>query len=495
MVGGEADLERSSHSSPPTMSLLHDGPAELVALVFDSLSLRELILASHVCRSWRTIARAHPIFYGEARLVARRPLTAELPEVQLFMARISTVCGPVAVTALVYTLTSVVDDLVLPALSTHMHRIKSLRVSLPEEYSIPFRRVLDQPAPALRRFMLEHYRGALAMVMPIGTWALPESQPALPVPRYELTEIPALQGVRDLRMCLPWYCGNVDLKTIFTLFPNVRHLDLERVMPGSLLVPGLEMADHRRSVLLQQLEPLGTRLETIASSLQSLIVEDPSPSALASLQVSNIPVVTVTTIDRFSSDILNEALRPFSNFRASVKGGLITCTSFDRPERVYKATSTASRIVFDVFLSSLSTLPPLVAFSVEMDPIEGEISVTIPLPFVEHLHLVSHTRLKRSRGALPPLFRCDNLSVVVLQFQTKSAYTYRGIADYLECTLTTTDWSAITVVLHNIATVGARPPSVLPRIVTWEDVADEEEYAWLNECVKRCARTNELLSY
>ncbi|KZV81272.1 hypothetical protein EXIGLDRAFT_779886, partial [Exidia glandulosa HHB12029] len=50
------------------MSFLRDTPAELIALIFDNFSLREIILASHVCQSWRLIARTHPVFYGAARL-------------------------------------------------------------------------------------------------------------------------------------------------------------------------------------------------------------------------------------------------------------------------------------------------------------------------------------------------------------------------------------------------------------------------------------------
>ncbi|KZV86491.1 hypothetical protein EXIGLDRAFT_840691, partial [Exidia glandulosa HHB12029] len=302
--------------------------------------------------------------------------------------------------------------------------------------------------------MLEHYRGsgappASALVIPNGTWAL--SEPTDWAPQYELTEIPALRGVETVRISFPWYYGNVDLETFLTVFPNVRHLDLERVTHTMREF----RIGTRRSVLLRQSHPLSARHAAIASPLQSLVIEDPSPSSLRALQVANIPVVSLTTTDGYYSDILEEVLRPCSNFRASLMGSLITCTSPGRPGRVYKAVPTPFQTTgpsVDLFFSNLSTLPPLVALSANLDNTARQFGATVPLPFVEQLHLVLNTPLKRSRDGAPPFFRCDNLSVVVLQSQAKSAYTYRGIADYLECTLTVTDWSTITVVLHNIMT-------------------------------------------
>ncbi|EJD47518.1 hypothetical protein AURDEDRAFT_163389 [Auricularia subglabra TFB-10046 SS5] len=125
-------------------------PVELLSLIFDGLSLQDLLTASRVSSFWRAVAFRHSRFWRDIKLTS-----LETPALDLFHARLDAstyqgihiyVCVPTV------EFPSRLCSVVLPALVRNLHRIEGLYFKLDIRYDVELFASLSVPAPHLAAF-------------------------------------------------------------------------------------------------------------------------------------------------------------------------------------------------------------------------------------------------------------------------------------------------------------------------------------------------------
>lgn len=139
-------LSRALSPTTPTprarSAMKSNFPPELVYMVFDSLDLRELIFASHVCSRWRTTALEHRTYWSAIRvdLVSepryRRPSSYDSVSIPMGRAQLlSSSCTPIKldVSSCGRRNLSAEALLFLGELAQHMHRVSTLSLHRPHD--------------------------------------------------------------------------------------------------------------------------------------------------------------------------------------------------------------------------------------------------------------------------------------------------------------------------------------------------------------------------
>ncbi|KAH7101088.1 hypothetical protein BKA62DRAFT_672207 [Auriculariales sp. MPI-PUGE-AT-0066] len=125
-------------------------PPELVADVVQNLTISDLLRASHVCVSWRAIARGCPVFWQEIKLHASSSSAADF-----FIARLNqTNITGISVTIRLQWL----DDLqtcVVVTLIAHMFRVEKLALRFRGSEEQSALHIVRQPADSLRTLRID----------------------------------------------------------------------------------------------------------------------------------------------------------------------------------------------------------------------------------------------------------------------------------------------------------------------------------------------------
>ncbi|KZV99998.1 hypothetical protein EXIGLDRAFT_831075 [Exidia glandulosa HHB12029] len=451
-----------------------DIPPELYTLIFDHLTLQQLIRSSHVCTGWRYMARDHKTFWGEAVVVefGLVPLTPTSSAVNLFLARISEAKGPVSVSVLIFTLSPVVHQVILPTLSRHLHRISCLRVAMPWTCGNVLLSVLQQPAPLLKTFVLNSLRAAEA-------W-----QPlCLPVDwhkNYAPPPIQALARVETFKIDCPSFYGNMPLRPIISLFPSLRHLEVGQTLQmgeGPLLVHDFDDG------------PLPTVQD---GGMLSLSVFEPTSSALRALDAGNIPTVDVTMLE-FREDVVKEVLGSGVQVQCRLNCSQATISTSARsanPQHTRRsATFSIDRALHaaERCFSSVSRFGTLVALSVHRDAWRRLCALDANLPALELIHTVIEYPLPAGATDAKRL-RCDNLRTLVLQSRIRTALTYRAFDTFVTASIAIRDWAALSVVLDGVTIFGPYPPvmQIAPtQVRTWDEAKSDVSSPWLLEMMRQ----------
>ncbi|EJD47553.1 hypothetical protein AURDEDRAFT_163423 [Auricularia subglabra TFB-10046 SS5] len=123
-------------------------PVELVSLIFDSLSLAELLEASHVSKYWRTIACRHPTFWRDITLAAASSTAMNFFHARLEAGSSRTVSVRIYVSSLEFPAEKLA--LVLRTITRNLYRIDGLYLELNIAADSDMFSALQQPAPHLR---------------------------------------------------------------------------------------------------------------------------------------------------------------------------------------------------------------------------------------------------------------------------------------------------------------------------------------------------------
>ncbi|EJD47573.1 hypothetical protein AURDEDRAFT_183988 [Auricularia subglabra TFB-10046 SS5] len=123
-------------------------PVELLSLVFDSLSLDELLLSSHVSTYWRSVAWRHSTFWRDITLAAASPSAITFFLVRLTAGSTRSVVIHLYVPPLEFP--ALQRAIVFSTVTENLYRIDKLDV----EFDVPFEEelflALNHPAPRLR---------------------------------------------------------------------------------------------------------------------------------------------------------------------------------------------------------------------------------------------------------------------------------------------------------------------------------------------------------
>ncbi|EJD35794.1 hypothetical protein AURDEDRAFT_188605 [Auricularia subglabra TFB-10046 SS5] len=129
----------------------HDGanklPVELLSLVFNSLSLGELLISSRVSPYWRTVAFRHRTFWRDVTLAAASPTAIEL-----FQARLDAGSNRSVIVRLYVPPLEFPPDqrsIVFSSVANHLYRIDRLHVELDVSFDEELFLALNRPAPRL----------------------------------------------------------------------------------------------------------------------------------------------------------------------------------------------------------------------------------------------------------------------------------------------------------------------------------------------------------
>ncbi|EJD47584.1 hypothetical protein AURDEDRAFT_163454 [Auricularia subglabra TFB-10046 SS5] len=122
-------------------------PAEILSIIFDPLSLDELLSASRVCRLWRAVAFRHNTFWRDVLLGSLSTTSLDC-----FRARIAAGSSRSVVIRVFIPVVESPDRLrsiVLPLLAHNLHRVDKLHVRIDIAYDLDLVSALMQPAPRL----------------------------------------------------------------------------------------------------------------------------------------------------------------------------------------------------------------------------------------------------------------------------------------------------------------------------------------------------------
>ncbi|EJD46352.1 hypothetical protein AURDEDRAFT_164581 [Auricularia subglabra TFB-10046 SS5] len=207
-------------------------PLELVATVLDYADIQQLIVVSHVCALWRSVARVHPVFW---RSVSLNKLS--LPAARLFEARLRASRGKIGINVSIHVETmpadglSLLGSIALPAVERNLFRTAHLRLSLPEHGLTEAMKFLGHPAPMLRQLALTLTEGYTFFIAPrtIERFFY-GSAPKLR--EIELRDVRIVsndnpyalfRGIESVRMVSS---ASVHLPGLFSQFPSLRHLEI-----------------------------------------------------------------------------------------------------------------------------------------------------------------------------------------------------------------------------------------------------------------------------
>ncbi|EJD47560.1 hypothetical protein AURDEDRAFT_183982 [Auricularia subglabra TFB-10046 SS5] len=122
-------------------------PVELLSLVFDSLSLDELLLSSHVSTYWRSVAWRHRTFWRDITLAAASPSAIAFFQARLTAGSTRSVIVQLYVPPLEFPADQ--RSIVFSTVTRNLYRIDRLHV----EFDVPFEEelflTLNHPAPRL----------------------------------------------------------------------------------------------------------------------------------------------------------------------------------------------------------------------------------------------------------------------------------------------------------------------------------------------------------
>ncbi|KZV94315.1 hypothetical protein EXIGLDRAFT_835089 [Exidia glandulosa HHB12029] len=202
-------------------SILQRVPPEILASCLQFLPLPERVRASHVSRHWRSVALAFPPLWGDiiVRSTTRSALAlldAVLPRSGLYPVDFAYFPKEPGASGLLGEIASVLHD--------HMHHMRTIEWPGSSDYFC-----FSQPAPMLEivRFNSDSSLDGSIPDTFLGATAgrlrtLQMEYLGLPQER-----CPALSTVTRLRGTLPWKpAQTADLRNLFDLFPNVKHLHL-----------------------------------------------------------------------------------------------------------------------------------------------------------------------------------------------------------------------------------------------------------------------------
>ncbi|KZV95238.1 hypothetical protein EXIGLDRAFT_766369 [Exidia glandulosa HHB12029] len=130
-------------------------PSEIILLLYDQLSVSELLLASNTCSKWREHARRHPTFRRDIRLAA---LTTDA--LDFFHARLDAGSGVVNlhIDLAVVTHPARFRSAVCAAVRQNMRRIRLLEIDVPTAVDVDILPALQEQAPMLQALQIRFDR-------------------------------------------------------------------------------------------------------------------------------------------------------------------------------------------------------------------------------------------------------------------------------------------------------------------------------------------------
>ncbi|EJD32372.1 hypothetical protein AURDEDRAFT_178563 [Auricularia subglabra TFB-10046 SS5] len=268
-------------------------PVELMSMVFDGLSIEELIITSLVCTFWRAVAVRHQTYWRDIRLASLSTSALDFFEARLKAGSTRTTC--VRVDIPVVESPARLRSVVLPALSRNLHRIDKLYLETDIVFDADLFSALQHPAPRL---------DTLDVVLCHET----QSSGALPVNLFDC-QAPNLRTVRILNAQLfadrlPHafspitdlsYCFNQAQSFPTALFAHCQHLQ-------SLTIYG-------RYCSLSPEDHLESTIDARHLSSIDISVFAGSFDFVRCMPCVNISRITVTINDEQSAQLLLEHLR------------------------------------------------------------------------------------------------------------------------------------------------------------------------------------------
>ncbi|EJD48221.1 hypothetical protein AURDEDRAFT_162691 [Auricularia subglabra TFB-10046 SS5] len=115
---------RAAVTTPNTRTV--NMPADVILSVIDHVALPQLIRMAHVCHEWRVLAYSHPTFWRMIDVCTVKPAALEC-----MIARLAASDAPIERIFLNIPIDNpAIENVVLPALATHLHRIEHLCTTL-----------------------------------------------------------------------------------------------------------------------------------------------------------------------------------------------------------------------------------------------------------------------------------------------------------------------------------------------------------------------------
>lgn len=124
-------------------------PADITQLVFDELSLHNLLVASHVCTEWRTLAHGHPTFARNIDFIYHRTTWPPASAIDFLIARTGATNGALKLTLFISGVPQFTKEIILPLLAQCLHRVVELRVMVHWSAAADLLLALERPAPLL----------------------------------------------------------------------------------------------------------------------------------------------------------------------------------------------------------------------------------------------------------------------------------------------------------------------------------------------------------
>ncbi|EJD47567.1 hypothetical protein AURDEDRAFT_163436 [Auricularia subglabra TFB-10046 SS5] len=127
-------------------------PAEILSMIFDPLSLHELLSVSRVCLLWRAVTFRHNTFWRDVSLGSLSTTSLDC-----FRARIEAGSSRSVIIRLNIPVVESPDclrSILLPLISRNLHRVDKLHVRIDIAYDLDLLSALMQPAPRLDTFNL-----------------------------------------------------------------------------------------------------------------------------------------------------------------------------------------------------------------------------------------------------------------------------------------------------------------------------------------------------
>ncbi|EJD49963.1 hypothetical protein AURDEDRAFT_160986 [Auricularia subglabra TFB-10046 SS5] len=278
-------------------------PPELLFQVLDSLSVPELLRASHVNTRWRLAACEHLTYWRDVVLFAASPLDLQFYHARLIRGRSRSLRLRISVPAELNA-SLAADDIFAP-LSRHALRLEELHVDAPGALSTVLYQHLANPAPRLEHLSISARGERVISAPPLPDTLFAGNSPLLRRIDLEGVSLPprpplALRAVTRLSLVI-----SADFDTRLDWFYGLPHLQDLRIHARSWTL-GAEAAGPASDAGLRSLQ----RLE--------VLVESHSYSAMLSLPCAHVPHIVWAVRGILAAPALISHLR--GPLRLSVRG-------------------------------------------------------------------------------------------------------------------------------------------------------------------------------